>query len=697
MALKSNSLTRHHLSIHPLIVQHPTNLGPFLQPRLISNSHLELNAASLPSLSHSTMLRVMSISRVSSSNALRRTFSTPPPQIKSSSSGGGGGGSGGIFIAGIAIGAMAIFGVAHHVEHNPTDENMRSTIDKFPGLPAAIDAARGALRTVGQGAKIPTLIENDSAIKNTVKIAEDDAKQRSDAAKEARIAAAAKKDAAAVKAKTDAEASKKANEEAEIAAKIAEELKAKHEAEKMEKKVAAALAVAQAAEKKAEEERAAQDKAAQDAMNAPIPDVIQVTPANQAQGNSYIKLPSVSSENNAIAMATEVTTAPVVDAVLSDLTKQTIALRKELEATLLSDLHELDENALRTRVTQLAAEFFERTKWEGVRVHQSIKQVEGELQRKYSEILKHQREELEHEANKLIMAREQQVIARAYTEAQDQVLSHERHYSATLKKKEMEHKQELGRALAEQALLITDELQDKMNNDIANIRSQQVQSQLAIQSKISALEAELAAFQEATIKMNSLNIDSANVHKYSAAVLNLQAALNNGSPLVNEAAAVAKYADMDALTAVVVDSLPASLLKNGAPSVEELKLRFNVVRQELRKVAMAPEALPPVVGQVIGAALAKIYWQPTGPIPGDGAEEILSRAAHRLESSDLKGALLELGAITDPISSALIVDWKTKVENRLAADQAAKVLRAQAILKHVQFGGGGFGGAGTTN
>lgn len=47
-----------------------------------------------------------------------------------------------------------------------------------------------------------------------------------------------------------------------------------------------------------------------------------------------------------------------------DLAVQSAVLRKELEATLLKDLDQLDERSLRYRIIQLAAEMQERTKWE---------------------------------------------------------------------------------------------------------------------------------------------------------------------------------------------------------------------------------------------------------------------------------------------------------------------------------------------
>jgi hypothetical protein len=44
----------------------------------------------------------------------------------------------------------------------------------------------------------------------------------------------------------------------------------------------------------------------------------------------------------------------------ADVSRQTISLRKELEFSLLRDVHTLDENGLRIRIAQLAAELFER-------------------------------------------------------------------------------------------------------------------------------------------------------------------------------------------------------------------------------------------------------------------------------------------------------------------------------------------------
>jgi len=525
------------------------------------------------------------------------------------------------FLGILDVGAAT--GLAYKMENDPQWEKLTDLKRDHPETHDALAKYHGMLVSAGlfKGANLKNESIADAVVKkplekqnSLVQEAEKNAKINNESIVAQKEAAASKKGAALAKAQADAAAAQKAAQAVE-AAKKAEEEKAA---------LAAAKAVEAKAAKVAEEERTeaaalhaartARDELAAAALAAPLPEVQAVKPAAH-RGGSFVTLPAVPSEKLLSERVSEVST-PVVEAVLSDLYKQTIDLRKELEATLLSDLYELDENALRTRVTQLAAEFFERTKWEGVRVHQSIKQVEHDLHRRFTDLMKQQRAELELETNKLLLVREQEAIVNAYTEAREQVATHEKFFAAATHKAEQRHAAEIGKLLAEQAIALTDDMQDRLNNEVANLRAMHVKEQLATQAKLSSLEAELAAFQEITMQIGGINEASANVHRFSSAVLNLQNALHAGAPLHRDAAAVAKYADTDPLVNAVLSSLPEALLQQGAPSTDELKARFIVVRQELRKVAMAPEALPPVLGQAVGSLLSKFYWQPSGPVSG---------------------------------------------------------------------------------
>lgn len=91
---------------------------------------------------------------------------------------------------------------------------------------------------------------------------------------------------------------------------------------------------------------------------------------------------------------------------MEDLNEQTNTFKRELEQSLLKDIENLDENALRIKIAQLSSEFFERTKWEGIRLHQSLRQLEADITRRYLDLLKEQRQELENEVKKALFAQE---------------------------------------------------------------------------------------------------------------------------------------------------------------------------------------------------------------------------------------------------------------------------------------------------
>ena len=111
-----------------------------------------------------------------------------------------------------------------------------------------------------------------------------------------------------------------------------------------------------------------------------------------------IVLPEVQAE----ARAKEVR-ASSGELALEDLTRSASKTRHDLQASLLQDLHELDEVELRKRIMQLAAEFFERTKWEGLRLHEALKHLEDELSAKYTAIIDEQRAQLQVNWNELLL------------------------------------------------------------------------------------------------------------------------------------------------------------------------------------------------------------------------------------------------------------------------------------------------------
>lgn len=116
----------------------------------------------------------------------------------------------------------------------------------------------------------------------------------------------------------------------------------------------------------------------------------------------------------------------------------------------------------------------------------------------------------------------------------------------------------------------------------------------------------------------------------------------------------------------------------------DIRHRFHVVKDEVRKAGLAPENAPPLVGQMIGNILASISIEPSKPIEGEGIEAILSRTNGYVDEGRLDLALQEVESIKG-YPRILMADWEEMLKNRLIAEQVVEGLRAITALKHVQF------------
>ena len=594
------------------------------------------------------------------------TSSRPPSSLPSA-------GTLGAVIVVLNVGGFGF--AAYQCEQNP---DLDKRVAEIPLFGSAVGATKGLMRSMGvtKKAAIITDFSDSSAEVAPPVVAKKKELHASDAKKNMKAlieASRVKKDEEASKEKTvKTERVKKSESVAAPAPAPAPTPEPKPEPLKAEKKEESekkepAMAVPVAVDEKGEEVK----EEATVEMHTESPALMI---------KDYSVLPAVPAEARIAAISADANKA--VGDVMEELNHQTVELRKELEATLLKDLDKLDAPALRTRCTQLAAEFFERTKWEGVRLHSNVKQIKGELSKKYQDRMAQQRAELELELNKIILEREQDLMTQASVAAKEQMQKQEDAFEKSLREQAQGFTNNITVALEKQAADIREEVSVKANNTITMMRDEHVQQQMHNLQRMSDLSAKVGAFDHFADKIGGLTNESANVHKFSAAVLSLETALNRNGPMGKEISAVKTYCS-DPLVDSVAGSLPASLLKAGAPSFLELKIRFSVVKDHVRQSAFAPEGLPDVVGQAVGSFLSKLYWAPTGPVDGSGAEEVLSRATHHLEAGKLDAAVSELDAIGG-YGKIILQDWTNNAKNRLVADQAAMALRAHSIVRHHQ-------------
>lgn len=387
-----------------------------------------------------------------------------------------------------------------------------------------------------------------------------------------------------------------------------------------------------------------------------------------------------------------------VGEVLSTVTKNSIALRHELEAVLLKDIHNLDADALRIRITQLAAEMFERLSWETIRLSHSVRQVENELTEKYEGLMAKQRKELEFEINRILYDRECDLNQKADAKVEEITKKYQDELNATIKAQAEGFQATLQKELENQAKKIHTELQDQLNHQVALLRKSHSDTLMSIQPKIESLQSDLKKYDEVIDSTRDAVQYTLQSHAVSSAVLALELILSNPSVTPsattksnNQNSSIATKLNNlkglckdDTLVTNLLDSLPVRVKSQGALTLPELQVRFQVMRDEVRKAALAPEAAPKMIGQLVGTLLASISSAPKGLVTGQGTEEVLARASYYLDRGKIKEALKELDSVQG-YSKVLMEDWKDYAKERLIVDQALRALKADSIVRHKSF------------
>lgn len=422
-----------------------------------------------------------------------------------------------------------------------------------------------------------------------------------------------------------------------------------------------------------------------DAIVTTDPDLhrITITPSAEAGAGVAVPVPVVDYSHLA-AVPAEVRAQnfkhDIATILLNELNEQTALFKQELEETLLKDLQTLDEHALRLRVAKLSSEFFERSKWEGIRLHQSLRQLEHDITRRYLDLLSEQRAQLEAEVRRALFAKEKDMAIEADRAMHSAHARFELHLQDALHVQAEAAQQKLQEELVAIQTKLTRDFENQISVLLAEERKKHIESLTAQQGKISGIEAELSILTGVVESKEHLKMLSNCLHKQSSAILALESALTDSRSLAPEVSALKTLCKGDAFLETVVSSIPAAA-ERGIPTLPDLRARFKLVQSEVRKHALAPEAAPKIVGQMVGSVLAMASSAPKGFVEGDGLEETLARSAHFLDNGDLSSAVLELKDLRG-YAKVLLKDWETEADNRLAAEEAVKLLRAGAAARH---------------
>ena len=372
-----------------------------------------------------------------------------------------------------------------------------------------------------------------------------------------------------------------------------------------------------------------------------------------------------------------------LEEVLDGMAKQTAALRDETERSLVHDLDGLDEKALRYRVAQLSTEFFERIKWEGLRQQQALQQAEAVLAQKYSDLLSQQEHALQLDSERKLFELEKTLRQESNNEVQSFQVAQETRVHNALTKQEEELGTQFATNLEMEKSALAKSMDEQHTLEVAMMKETHVKQMLETQKEVKAINADISALHKVVDSEFGKTTVSASTHALAAAVLMAEDVLVQSAPAGKAIAALQKLATAEPLVAAVVQTLPVGAARKGVPVLDDIKLRFVVVREEARKAALAPEGTNPILSQMIGNFLSFVSIKPTGNVEGDSVEAALSRIDYYLERNKLDMALQETKSIRG-YPRTLMSDWERMVHDRLVVDQAIRSLKTVSALRHLE-------------
>lgn len=290
--------------------------------------------------------------------------------------------------------------------------------------------------------------------------------------------------------------------------------------------------------------------------------------------------------------------------------------------------------------------------------------------------------ELQTQARKILSELQEELH---HSKIRELIVQHQQELAAALKKQQEELEAKLKHDLEKQERLITRSLQDELNHQVAVLRQAQVEEMLALQPRIDGIKAQLRTYEVVADETAEAIKETLRSNRLASAILALEYALSiptgQRTSVAGHFDSIKLAAQDDPLVSSVIGALPKSVIQNGALHSSELHLRFNIMKEEVRKVALAPEEAPKMVGQLIGTVLAYLTWAPKGFVSGSGVEDVLARTEYYLERGHVREALNELKSIKG-YARVLMKDFESLAEDRLLVDQSIAILKAKSVLKH---------------
>lgn len=408
---------------------------------------------------------------------------------------------------------------------------------------------------------------------------------------------------------------------------------------------------------------------------------------------------SSSPTSETVLQAEEELTSSITSSKIDDALKEAhVTMRATLNESFLKDLDKLSESELRIRIVQLASEMGERTKWEAVRLREFLAMKEKEVADKFLDLMHKQRLEFEDLLSRRLREQEYNLTKQA-NDAMDAknkeiesiidsvTTAQQNEHDATLKSTEERLNRELsaqfeadfGKKLAEAKLAFMKEMEEKV-------------------STIESLTSRLEKNEQNLEISRNFESGSQRAHKVSAAALALAEKMESSQGALEEFVALKTAAAENGVIASALSKIPDTV-KEGIPTVAELQATFDECHNVTRQAVYVPSGQSGVEGQIAGFIFAKLRGQPSPdslpPASSDSDDDIseshkydliLARAKQYVKLGQLEEAIHELDQLKGQ-AAFVVNDWKVTAMNRIAVDQALKVIKLECALMNKNMAG----------
>lgn len=326
-----------------------------------------------------------------------------------------------------------------------------------------------------------------------------------------------------------------------------------------------------------------------------------------------------------------------------------------------------EEDPAAGEMSALRSELESQMKWEGVRLQEAIRaqmvadkkiaaREAAEFAKKHSEELTRVREDAITNADKMLKEKSIELQAKADAQRDSDV-------ARLVKVKEEEIRETL-----------TLEFVDKE-------RKKAVEREKALASA----KAQVAALNDQFDSVVAQTERAKEAAKRTSVAFLLRESILASRPLASQ---VTEAAGRTELGKLVAESVPTAAVMGGVSSIDALKEDFRDASRHGLSVAMVPpEKTGTLWGHFLGALFSRLKipidrWDDTSNAPLSSNEERIRRAERLVSDGDLSNAILILDSLNG-LSADIMKDWIGAAKARVAADLAAEVLLADAIITQV--------------